>query len=62
MSKAKYIKGKCQSGLCNCQGPAAYNLYHTVDGVKTWKNVCDQCVLIIGDENERLSDEKLSAR
>jgi len=60
MSKVKYIKGKCESGINNCEREAKYNLYHTVDGVKTWKHVCDQCVLIIGDENERLSDEKVS--
>ena len=56
MSKVKYIKGKCESGIEGCGMPskrrkAAYNLYHTVDGVKTWKNVCDKCEEIIGDEN-----------
>ncbi|KKM69335.1 hypothetical protein LCGC14_1451810 [marine sediment metagenome] len=48
----RYIKGKCQSG--NCKRPAMWNLYHTVAGVKTWKNVCDRCEYIIGDENVRL--------
>ncbi len=52
MSKVIYIKGKCQSG--NCKRPAMWNLYHTVAGVKTWKNVCDRCEYIIGDENVRL--------
>jgi len=55
LSKEIFIKGKCQ--VTGCNRKAKFNLYHTVDGVKTWKNVCDQCVLIIGDENEGLLAE-----
>ena len=58
MSKVRFIKGKCESGIKNCKRPAKYNLYHTVAGAKTWKNVCDKCVLIIEEDNERRSNEQ----
>jgi len=62
MSKVRYIRGQCQSGINNCKRKAQYNLYHTVNGVKIWKNVCDRCVLIIEEENERLWAEARGTR
>ena len=71
MSKVRFIKGKCESGIVfgningigECQRPAMYNLYHTEeDGTKVFKDVCDQCVLIIEEDNERLWTEAMYRR